>query len=112
MFAEPCSPQRGIVAGSSAATRELKVFMNSLARELLESNPRASLGWFMDDLSVDSSGNTEREVITQVGAAGRQMIDGTRNFGLEIAEDWALLDTGAQHGVIGISDYEDLCQKL
>eukprot|EP00973_Karenia_brevis_P034092 4702787-Karenia_brevis.AAC.1 len=33
-------------------------------------------------------------------------------IGIVVAPGYALVDTGAQHGVIGEEDYEELCTRL
>ena len=61
--------------------------MNQLARDLLEAHPGPSLGWYVDDLSVDHMGTTRHSVEGSTAAVTMAMIAGTKQLGWDLAED-------------------------
>eukprot|EP00973_Karenia_brevis_P074644 10372516-Karenia_brevis.AAC.1 len=71
MLAKAVFPKRGIVAGATSATSDLKLAMIDMLRELAVKHPQVTISTCIDDIGFDSAGRQNLTVINRLHAVSR-----------------------------------------
>lgn len=74
-LADPVTPARGIVAGSSSATFEIKLALLGAAAHALQEHPSVGLGIYVDDISLTTQGKESDKVADIIAAGAADLAD-------------------------------------
>ena len=87
MLMLPICPKRGIVAGSSAATPELKLFLADLVHEIRSVHAQVSISIYVDDVNLEAIERSEMRAAENLVEAGIDFVAGVQLEGLETTDD-------------------------
>ena len=86
LVSRPIAPTRGILAGVSTATSELRLILLDMVQNHVMSHPAVHLNVFIDDIALDSVANTKAGLIEDTKVAATDLSAQLDQAGLIIAE--------------------------
>ena len=89
LVSRPITPTRGILAGVSTATSELRLVLLDMVKGHVQSHPCVALNVFVDNIVLDSTSDSRTDVVENIKAAADDLLVELTRINLTVAKQKA-----------------------